>query len=316
MIDHVPSTAAIIGRGLIGCAWAIAFARSGFDVVLAGAAGSARDQAMRRISDGLSALEGAGLIPSARSALARVRSVASIDEAVAVAAIAIENLPENVDLKRACFAAMDRVAAPTCVLGSSTSGIPASQFTEALAGRRRCLVTHPANPPFLLPAVELVPSPWTDLEAMERCRQLLTMAGMSPVVMKKELPGFVISRLLAAVINEAMGLVAQGYVDADGVDRAMRDAIGLRWSFMGPLETMAINAPGGFADAANRYGPGLQAMGKQLFVAQPWDFKTIAAIHDVLVARIPDVDARQRWRDQRLAALAAHKTETTGRLGK
>ena len=308
--------AAIIGRGIIGCAWAVAFARSGFGVVLVGERGEAHDAAMRRIEGGLRALEGAGLIPSASAALARVSAGGPMTVALQGADIAIENLPEDVEKKRACFADMDAAAPEHCILGSSTSGIPSSRFTEHLAGRGRCLVTHPANPPFLLPAVELVPAPWTTPEAMERCRALMIQAGMSPVVMKKEIPGFVISRLLAAVIGEAMGLVSQGYVEADGVERAIKDAIALRWSFMGPLETMSINAPGGFRDAAGRYGPGLRAMGKQLFVGADWDTATIDDIHAQLMQQIGgDVGQRQIWRDNRLAALLQHKATMNDKFG-
>lgn len=310
------TVAAIVGRGLIGCAWAVAFARSGFTVKLVGDRGAAHDAAMARIEGGLKALEGAGLLPAAADALTRVSAGGPMAVALKEADIAIENLPEDVELKRACFAAMDAAAPAHCILGSSTSGIPASRFTETLAGRGRCLVTHPANPPFLLPAVELVPAPWTTPEAMARARALMTEAGMSPVVMKKEIPGFVISRLLAAVIGEAMGLVSQGYVEADGVERAIKDAIALRWSFMGPLETMSINAPEGFRDAANRYGPGLRGMGKQLFVGAEWDPATVEAIHALLMQQIGgDVGRRQVWRDHRLAHLLQHKAAMTEKYG-
>lgn len=310
------TVAVIVGRGLIGCAWAVAFARSGCMVRLVGGPGPAHDAAMARIGSGLQALEGAGLIPSAAGALHRVSAGGPMALALQDADIAIENLPEDLELKRACFAAMDAAAPPACILGSSTSGIPASRFTEDLAGRGRCLVTHPANPPFLLPAVELVPAPWTAPATMERARTLMIEAGMSPVVMKKEIPGFVISRLLAAVIDEAMGLVSQGYVEAEGVERAIRDAIALRWSFMGPLETMSINAPGGFRDAANRYGPGLRAMGKQLFVGADWDPGTVEAIHGMLMDHIGgDVAGRQEWRDRRLAHLLQHKAAMNKQYG-
>ena len=310
------TVAAIVGRGIIGCAWAVAFARSGFDVLLVGDAGAAHDTAMRRIEAGLKALEGAGLIPSAAVALQRVAAGGPMAVALKNADIAIENLPEDVEMKRACFADMDAAAPPHCILGSSTSGLPSSRFTEGLAGRGRCLVTHPANPPFLLPAVELVPAPWTTPETMERARKLMEQAGMSPVVMKKEIPGFVISRLLAAVIGEAMGLVSQGYVEADGVERAVKDAIALRWSFMGPLETMSINAPEGFRDAAGRYGPGLRAMGKQLFVGADWDTATIDEVHALLMQHIGgDIGKRQDWRDNRLAALLQHKAAMNEKFG-
>ena len=91
-----------------------------------------------------------------------------------------ENLPEEVDVKRACFAALDARRRPHAVLASSTSAIPASRFTENLAGRARCLVAHPVNPPHLVPVVELCGAPWTSPATLERAHAVMTDVGRFP----------------------------------------------------------------------------------------------------------------------------------------
>ena len=140
------------------------------------------------------------------------------------------------------------------MLASSTSGIPASAFTEALPGRDRCLVAHPVNPPYLVPLVELVGAPWTSPEVVARTRALMDRVGQVPVVAMKETRGFVLNRMQAALVAEAFRLVRDGVMSVEDVDACVRDGLGLRWSFMGPFETIDLNAPGGVSDYAARFG--------------------------------------------------------------
>ncbi len=164
-----------------------------------------------------------------------------------------ENTPEDVETKRRVFAELDRLADPEAVLASSTSAILPSIFSEGLKGRGRCLVAHPINPPYLVPAVEIVPAPWTEREAVERAAALLEGAGHAPIVMAREIDGFVVNRLQGALLEEAFRLVADGYATTEDVDVAIREGLALRWSFMGPFETIDLNAPGGVRDYAERY---------------------------------------------------------------
>ena len=151
------------------------------------------------------------------------------------------------------FARLDAAAPPDAVLASSTSAILPSAFTEGLKGRARCLVVHPINPPYLIPAAEIVPAPWTTPEAVERTAELLRAAGHAPIVMKREIDGFVMNRLQGALLEEAFRLVAQGYASVEDIDVGIRDGLALRWSFMGPFETIDLNAPGGVRDYVERY---------------------------------------------------------------
>ena len=147
---------AIVGTGLIGRAWAIVFARAGHVVTLTDSAPGASEAALEWIGRTLSEMHGFGLVEEKPNAvLARVHVAQSLDEALQGARYVQENVRETVEAKTAIFAEMDRLAAPDCVLASSTSFIPASAFSESLAGRARCLVAHPVNPPHVVPVVEL-----------------------------------------------------------------------------------------------------------------------------------------------------------------
>ena len=139
------------------------------------------------------------------------------------------------------------------MLASSTSAIPASHFTEALAGRARCLVAHPVNPPHLVPIVELCGSPWTAPATIARAQAVYDEVGQVPIIVRRELDGFILNRLQGALLSEAMRLVGEGYVSPEDLDKTIRDGLGLRWAFMGPFATIELNAPGGVVDYCARY---------------------------------------------------------------
>src|ERR1700730_8513248 len=188
-----------------------------------------------------------GLVEHAAEALARIEFLPDIEAAVAGVDWVQENLPENEAIKREVFALLDAHAPDGAVLASSTSAIPASRFTEALAGRARCLVAHPVNPPHLVPIVELCGAPWTAPEIIARARDMMTAVGQTPVTIHDERDGFVLNRLQGALLSEAMRLVGEGVVSPEDLDRTVRDGLGLRWSFMGPFAPIALHAPGGVA---------------------------------------------------------------------
>ena len=114
-------------------------------------------------------------------------------------------------------------------------------------------MVHPINPPYLIPAAEVVPAPWTDKASWPRTADFLRAAGHAPIVMKQELDGFVMNRMQGALLEEAFRLVADGYASVEDVDIGIREGLALRWSFMGPFETIDLNAPGGVRDYVERY---------------------------------------------------------------
>jgi L-gulonate 3-dehydrogenase len=300
---------AVIGAGLIGSAWATVFARAGYSVVLHDVNPEVTTSALIAINANLAKLYVAGLITEQpETVLQRITTAPTLEQAVRGAGLVQENVRETVAAKKEIFAELDRLAAPDTILASSTSGIPASSFTADLKGRARCLVGHPINPPSLVPLVELVPAPWTDQSTMERARALYEGAGQVPIMVQREIQGFIVNRLQGALLSEAFRLVEDGYVNSADVDKAVKDGLGLRWAFMGPFETIDLNAPGGIRDYCERYGPLYLDIAKQ---AEPrvWNDALLDRLEQERLQNLPASErpARQLWRDQRLMDLVVHK---------
>lgn len=298
---------AVIGCGLIGRSWSIVFARSGHDVAVFDRDKVALEQAQKGINGSLRDLHAKGLLGEGEveHAARRIGVTSSLEETVAGADYVQESVPEKLDLKQSLFAELDKSAPADCILASSTSGFPASTFTEELAGRRRCLVAHPVNPPHLIPLVELVPAPWTDSQVVERTRTLMEAAGQSPVVVRREIQGFVLNRLQGAVLAEAFRLVKDGICRAADVDATVRDGLARRWVFMGPFETIDLNAPQGVTDYCQRYG-GMYYELQQQAEALVWDNALVQSVagelSDTVAGR--ERNARSTERDSRLAQVA------------
>ncbi len=225
-----------------------------------------------------------------------------------------ENLPEQVAIKREIFGTLDALAPAAAVLASSTSAIPASQFTEALAGRSRCLVAHPVNPPHLIPVVELCGTAWTAAATIERAQAVMEEVGQVPIVVRRELDGFILNRLQGALLSEALRLVGEGYVSPEDLDKTVAHGLGLRWSFMGPLATIELNAPGGVADYCARYGGFYRSLAAAPPDATVWDAEHVARVGSMLGEPPPPAERERRMnaRDQRLLALARHKRDHSG----
>lgn len=297
----------IVGAGLIGTAWAIVFARAGCAVRIYDALPEALNAGRSLISKNLADLHEHGLISEdPDTILSRIEMVSSLAEAVEGAALVQENVHETLGAKREIFGAMDKLAGPGSILASSTSWLPASEFSADLPGRGRMMVAHPVNPPYLVPLVELAPAPWTTPETVERARDLFTRAGQTPVLLKKEITGFLLNRIQGAVLNEALNLYAGGYASVEDLDKVMKDGLGMRWSFMGPFETIDLNAPGGIVDYAARYGPTYREISEHQ-LPNRWDGELLARIEDERrdLLPSPQLHERSRWRDNQLMALVA-----------
>jgi 3-hydroxyacyl-CoA dehydrogenase len=157
--------------------------------------------------------------------------------------------------------------------------------------------------------VEISPAPWTLPDVVARTRALHEAVGQSPIVIRREIDGFVLNRLQGALLAEAFRLVEDGYVSTADVDRTLKDGLGLRWSFMGPFETIDLNAPGGVRDYVDRYGPLYYRMAKSQADPRPWSPTLVDKIEAERRAELPAerLLERQRWRDRLLMALLAHK---------
>ncbi|WP_426957025.1 3-hydroxyacyl-CoA dehydrogenase [Muricoccus radiodurans] len=296
---------AIVGTGLVGRAWAMVFARAGWAVRLWDPVPGASDHALALCRTGLEDLAARGLCGDAPAARARISVHTTLEEALEGVALVQESGPERLEVKVALFRDLDRIAAPGIPLASSTSALRCSLWSEELPGRARCLVGHPVNPPHLVPLVELSGAPWTDPAVVARCHAIYAAIGQSPITLRREVDGFVLNRLQAALLAEAFRLVSEGTVSPADLDLTLTRGLGLRWAFMGPFETIELNAPGGIPDYVSRFRGFLELI--------PRDPARPEVFGDDAVARImaewtpaPETEAKMRWRDRRLAALRVH----------
>ena len=306
MAGHI----AIVGAGLVGGGWTIVFARAGKAVRVYDAAPAIRNGFLDVIKRQLDDLKHYDLVNDPAEILARVMVCDSLADAVQGARFVQESVLEEVAVKQEISAAIGPLLDAGAVVGSSTSGIPGSAFTEEVANRERILVTHPVNPPYLVPVVEVVPAPWTAVEAVEDAVVLMKAVGQSPVLVRREIEGFILNRLQGVLLREAWDLYEAGYASIQDIDKTVSEGLGLRWSFMGPFETIDLNAPGGVADYAARLGPLYHAIQKSRTGPKPWSDDLIAQVDAERRQSLAmdELAGRRNWRDRRLMALAAHKS--------
>jgi L-gulonate 3-dehydrogenase len=313
------SKVAIVGCGLVGTAWSIVYARAGHDVRLFDAKPDAAEAARKSVADSLPALADQGLLNGKRPAdvLARLTPAASLAEAVGDADYVQESAPERLEIKRPLYQEIDKLVSPHAVIGSSTSGFPASSFTADLKCRARCMVVHPLNPPHLIAAVELVPAPWTAPETFAFAEKLMRAVGQSPIKLTREINGFVVNRLQSAVLAEAFRLIDDNVCGVADVDAAMTEGLGMRWFFIGPFETIDLNAPEGVAGYCQKLGPMYEGLAREQADVRPWSealVKKIDAQRRAMVAS-GSLAERRSWRDKCLAAFVTAKRSVIAKFG-
>ncbi|MCD7445524.1 hydroxylacyl-CoA dehydrogenase [Streptomyces lincolnensis] len=254
-------TAAVIGAGTIGLSWTALFAAHGLTVRVS----DPREDLAEAVSDALEQyaphLAARGLDVSGLADL--VHPAADLTEAVRDADVVQENGPERVEFKRDLFATLAREAPAHALLLSSSSAIPATAFTGDLSDEdaARVLIGHPFNPPHLLPLVEVVPGERTGEDAVQAALDFYTSVGRTPVVERKEIPGFVGNRLQNALSREAVHLVEEGVVTPEDLDRVVTNSLGPRWATVGPfLGSHLGGGPGGYRHLVAHIGASMQAL--------------------------------------------------------
>jgi 3-hydroxybutyryl-CoA dehydrogenase len=247
-------TLAVVGNGIIGHGIAEVFASAGTDAILIGRSDRSLADAIDRIGksraefvrEGLFAAEGI------KPALARIRTTTRLDDA-AEAEMAIEAVPEDMALKLSIFERLDQITRPDCVLASS-SGHPASELTARVKNKGRVIATHFWYPPQLLPLVEVCGAPETEPAVVDWTCARLREAGKEPVVIDREIPGFIGNRIQFAILREAWSLWASGAASAEAIDAVVRNSIGRRLGVTGPIESADL----GGLDTMFRFGSFLQ----------------------------------------------------------
>ncbi len=306
------SPVAVVGAGSIGAAFALLFASAERRVHVYDPSAQQRAALADQVAASWRDLDSFQLASSTEAAVReRIRVFDSLPAAVVEADYVQECAPEQVQLKHEIFAELDACARPEAVLASASSALPVSRFAHDLPGRRRCLIAHPGNPPFLLRVIEVVPAEFTDPDVLQRAASVLTAIGLAPIVVRKEVAGFVFNRLQGALLREAYCLVRDGVASVADIDRIVRDGLGLRWSVVGPFETVDLNTRGGIASHALKLGPAYAAMGAERGQHDPWTPELVKTVEQQRRAQLPleQWQERVRWRDRALmAALAARRT--------
>ncbi len=307
---------ALVGSGVVGSSWSPVFARAGLDVVVHDPDRASAERVVDYVRSALDDPEALKLASGGdrERILSRLKIASSLEDALAGADYIQESAPERLDIKKDLYKRLDVLADPNAILASSTSGLPASSFTEGLEHRHRCLVDPPNKPPHLVPHVEIVPAPWTVAGVVDRAADFMREVGQSPIRLRREINGFVVNRLQSAVLGEAFRLVEDGICDADEVDRAISDGLGRRWFFMGPFETIDLNAKNGITEYCRNLGQMYFELAKEQADPRPWSAKLIESIEQTLRQNVPEHELanRRSWRDSYIARLrSVARTHTT-----
>jgi len=240
----------VIGAGTIGLSWAALFASHGHDVRIT----DPREDLAAIVTAGVAEL--AGVLPGDWAQ--RVTVSSSLEEAVTGADVVQENGPERLELKKELFARIEKACPPGALLLSSTSGLMPSDMGASMVDPGRVVVGHPFNPPHVVPLVEVVPGARTTAETVAAAEGFYRSLGKAPVVLRKEIGGFVANRLQSAVFREAVHLVLSGVVTPEELDRVVTESVGVRWATAGPFESYHLGGgPGGIRLLLEHLGPGM-----------------------------------------------------------
>ncbi|MGE1103202.1 3-hydroxyacyl-CoA dehydrogenase family protein [Peribacillus simplex] len=229
---------AIIGSGVMGSGIAQSFAVSGYFVTINDIKEELLYHAQNRISENLSLLieEGALTGQEKQGALANITYRVDLEEAVRDADFIIEAIPEVIELKLNLYQQMEEIIKPDAIVASNTSTFPISQLMEKASFADRMVITHFFNPGHLVPLVEIVQHDETKPEIVKTTMDLMRKIGKSPILLKKEIEGFIANRLQTALMREAFYLLKEGVADAEDIDTAITAGPGFRWAFTGPIE--------------------------------------------------------------------------------
>ena len=300
---------AVIGCGLIGQSWAISFLSAGFDVSLFDPLEGVTALAKEKIKAKLSDLQNFGILDNKNWSDYgnKIHLAPDLSEAVEGCFYVQESGPEDLDIKKELTTKIDAATADNIPIASSTSGIPASLYASGVKGQYRCLVAHPINPPHLIPAVEIVPAPFTSETIIQVVKEVIVSIDKKPLELKREIPGFVVNRLQGALLSEAFNLIKKDIASAEDIDKAVSEGLGLRWSFMGPFQTIHLNAPEGISGYVERY----EKMYGEMFNKPEIDWSSIVklGLQEELQNLYPLIEREnyEKDRDDKITKLILHK---------
>lgn len=225
---------AIIGLGTMGPGMAARLARGGMQVVAYDVAPAAIERAKTMLGVAETVLDALG-IASPPAGVGTVRFTGEVAEAVAGADLVIENVPENVSIKAEVYRAIDGLIGPETIVASDTSGIPITQLQAHISNPARMVGMHWSNPPHIIPMIEIIGGEKTAPATVETIRDLIRSLGLLPVVVKKDVPGFVENRVLYALLREVVDLVERGVIEPEDIDTCVSWGVGYKLAVVGPM---------------------------------------------------------------------------------
>ncbi|MEM5425282.1 3-hydroxyacyl-CoA dehydrogenase NAD-binding domain-containing protein [Paraburkholderia ferrariae] len=304
---------AIIGTGLIGASWTALYLAKGLHVVATDIAPNAEAALRKFVESAWPALTRLGLSPGGSQTNLTFTPV--LEEALAGADLVQENGPERIDFKQKLYGQLDELLAADVIIASSSSGLTMSEIQKGAAAHpERCVITHPFNPPHLIPLVEIVGGAMTSAETIRRAEEFYTSIGQRTVRLNKEMPGHVANRLQAALAREVYYLVIEGVVSATDVDTALCWGPGLRWGVMGNMMLNHLGGgPGGIEHFFQQFSGPMTAWWKTLGepVLSPEAQKTlIESVHAEVGSR--SIKELEVQRDEVLLSLIELRREVGG----
>jgi len=294
-----------VGSGLIGQGWATLFAAAGFDVMMQDISDDKLERALEQVRLNLIHLEDNGRLKTETAAGAHklIRTTLGLEEAVQDADFILESVPDKYAAKKPVFKEMDALAPPDTILASSSSGLLMSEIQTAVTRPQRCVLVHPFLPVHLLPLVEVVGGEQTVPQTVEITYRLMEKIGKAPVRLKKEVSGYIVNRLQAAILREAMDLVAGGVASAEEVDQAFCTGMGMRDPFIGPL-LRAHLAGNGIESFVEHYAESYQlrwgSMATWNTVSSQVRDAVVDSVNEMPIVRDNSLDDIKSWRDKML----------------
>jgi 3-hydroxypropionate dehydrogenase (NADP+) len=298
---------ACVGAGLVGQGWAALFALNGYKVVMHDLSDKILEDATKRTSNHIDLLVNAGQGTDPEAAKSRLSTTTSLKEALEGTDFVIESVFEKLELKQALYTEMDEITPEEVILASSTSGFIMSEINRDMKKHpKRAIVAHPWNPVHLVPLVELSPSPETSKETVDLTYELMEDIGRIPVILKKEVPGFIANRLSAVLWREALDLADKGVASVEDIDKSIRAGPGIRWAIMGPYLTYHLGGgKGGIKYIMDHIGVSkakwLKTMANWTEYPESVKEKAVKGVHEMVGdASLEELEA---WRDSNLIAL-------------
>jgi L-gulonate 3-dehydrogenase len=301
------SKTTVIGTGVIGRSWAQVFIRSGCSVALYDSDARQIKNAVDWIREDLEMDSRDGAIDKKEmnSRLERVTECSSLSEALAQSQYVQECGPERMEMKKRIFSDLDKIIGPDTIVGSSTSGLSMTEIAAGLRNAARYLVAHPVNPPHVIPVVEIVPGKETAPAIVTVVRQFFSDLGQMPITLRFHVPGFLLNRLQAAILREAIYLVESGVADLEDIDSVVSEGVGLRWALMGPFGVTNSNADGGLRENLSRFRETILELMNDLGPPSTLSPSVINKLSEAMERKVgADKQAQlRRWRDRMVRKL-------------